>query len=148
MRSAGFEPATGNMRIISAHLFKLSLFVASPAGMVFTNYIHVRILYPRSESNRHAVTAIDFESIVATVTPRGFVWAFCASLRSGPVTIMFNIYFAGDDRFVAPARIERASSEPKSGVLAVAPRGNSLIVNFPSSANIFDNSVTLMLPFV
>ena len=29
--------------------------------------------------------------------------------------------------FVAPARIERASSEPKSNVLAVAPRGNCFI---------------------
>ena len=92
MRSAGFEPATGNLRIISAHLFK-SPIRGIPGWDGVYHYIHVRILYPRPESNRHALTAIDFESIVATITPRGFVWAFHVSQRSGPkYEKTFNIY--------------------------------------------------------
>ena len=53
-------------------------------------------LYPRPESNRHPGMGTDFESVAATITPRGYV-------------------------LVAPPRFERGLPEPKSGVLTFAP---------------------------
>ena len=100
----GFTPGTQGTRPLAVSCFCRS--IVPPAG-----------IEPAPQ------TGTDFESVAATITPRGFDWAFHTSPRSGPIGITFNIY-SRFCRFVAPARIERASSEPKSDVLAVAPRGN------------------------
>ena len=57
-----------------------------------TTYVYVGLV-PPAGIEPAPQTGTDFESVAATISPRGFVWAFHVSQRSGPkYEKTFNIY--------------------------------------------------------